>query len=204
MAMEHRPLYACLKLLYTQAGLVPMRSALSRLIRQLYTHPRTLKQMSRVTIYNAVGRCPALTVNKLPLPGPLKDYILNFEPWITGHLFRFALLTVSFPNHQSSAWFTRTDGYSDFDIMRSIIMVCIHVYIYRAYERLYFSNDCRQDWQKITCYFLKGGGELWIYLLIEYLLYLVSIRWAFFVTEIYISLPGMGIWRASMYRTLLP
>ena len=80
MAMEHRPLYACLKLLYTQAGLVPMRSALCRLIRQLYTHPRTLKQMCRVTIYNAVGRCPALSINKLPLPGPLKEYILNFDP----------------------------------------------------------------------------------------------------------------------------
>jgi hypothetical protein len=81
MAMEHRPLYACLKLLYTQAGLVPMRSALCRLIRQLYTHPRTLKQMCRVTIYNAVGRCSALSINKLPLPGPLKEYILNFDPW---------------------------------------------------------------------------------------------------------------------------
>jgi len=80
MAMEHRPLYACLKILYTQAGLVPMRSALCRLIRQLYTHPRTLKQMCRVEIYNAVGRCSALSVNKLPLPGPLKEYILNFEP----------------------------------------------------------------------------------------------------------------------------
>jgi len=80
MAMEHRPLYACLKILYTQAGLVPMRSALCRLIRQLYTHPRTLKQMCRVQIYNAVGRCSALSVNKLPLPGPLKEYILNFEP----------------------------------------------------------------------------------------------------------------------------
>lgn len=80
MAMEHRPLYACLKLLYTQAGLVPMRSALCRLIRQLYTQPRTLKQMCRVTVYNAVGRCIALSVNKLPLPGPLKDYLLNFDP----------------------------------------------------------------------------------------------------------------------------
>lgn len=80
MAMEHRPLYACLKLLYTQAGLVPMRSALCRLIRQLYTQPRTLKQMCRVTVYNAVGRCSALSVNKLPLPGPLKEYLLNFDP----------------------------------------------------------------------------------------------------------------------------
>ena len=80
MAMEHRPLYACLKLLYTQAGLVPMRSALCRLIRQLYSHPRSLKQMCRVTIYNAVGRCSALSVNKLPLPGPLKEYLLSFDP----------------------------------------------------------------------------------------------------------------------------
>ena len=80
MAMEHRPLYACLKLLYSQAGLVPMRSALCRLIRQLYSHPRSLKQMCRVTIYNAVGRCSALSVNKLPLPGPLKEYLLSFDP----------------------------------------------------------------------------------------------------------------------------
>ena len=60
---------------------VPMRSALCRLIRQLYTQPRSLKQMCRVTIYNASGRCSALSVNKLPLPGPLKEYLLNFDPW---------------------------------------------------------------------------------------------------------------------------
>ena len=59
---------------------VPMRSALCRLIRQLYTQPRSLKQMCRVTIYNASGRCSALSVNKLPLPGPLKEYLLNFDP----------------------------------------------------------------------------------------------------------------------------
>ena len=46
----------------------------------LCSKPRTLKQMCRVVVYNAVKQRPATTVAKLPLPPSLKDYLLNFEP----------------------------------------------------------------------------------------------------------------------------
>ena len=65
MVMLHTPLYACLKLLYSQQNPNnPNKSALYNVIRDLCSKPRTLKQMSRVIIYNAVGQRPALTVNK--------------------------------------------------------------------------------------------------------------------------------------------
>jgi len=80
LAMEHRQLYSCLKKVNSQISQVPMRHVLGSLICHLYAHPRSLKQISRVCIYQALGRKPAMTVNKLPLPPPLKEYILNFEP----------------------------------------------------------------------------------------------------------------------------
>ncbi|CAG0890270.1 unnamed protein product [Darwinula stevensoni] len=79
-AMNHQELYSCLKFLHSQTSLVPTRGDLIQLIKRLYTSPRTLKQMCRVTIYNALRRRPAPFANKLPLPGPLKDYILNWDP----------------------------------------------------------------------------------------------------------------------------
>lgn len=79
-AMEHRELYSCLKILHTQTALVPMRNALRSLLHRLYTQPRTLKQITRVAIYTALGRKTAQRVSKLPLPGPLKEYILNWDP----------------------------------------------------------------------------------------------------------------------------
>ena len=80
MAMNHNEVYACLRVLYAQTGMTPTKSAICNVIRDFYTKPRTLKQMSRVVIYNAVGQRPALRVNKLPLPASLKEYLLNFEP----------------------------------------------------------------------------------------------------------------------------
>jgi hypothetical protein len=82
LSMNHLELFSCLKVLYTQqTGLIPVRgSALCNLVRELYSRPRTLKQICRVAIYVALRRCPGMHVNKLPLPAPLKDYILNFEP----------------------------------------------------------------------------------------------------------------------------
>ena len=49
-------------------------------LREVCSKPRTLKQMARVVIYNAVGQRPAIEVNKLPLPTALREYLLNFEP----------------------------------------------------------------------------------------------------------------------------
>jgi hypothetical protein len=81
MVMYHTPLYSCLKLLYAHLNPNnPNKSALYNVIRDLCSKPRTLKQMSRVIIYNAVGQRPALTVNKLPLPTALREYVLSFEP----------------------------------------------------------------------------------------------------------------------------
>ncbi|GAB6032671.1 hypothetical protein CHUAL_011547 [Chamberlinius hualienensis] len=79
-AMDHKELYHCLKILYTQTTLAPMRQALSSVIRHLYTHPRTLKQIARVTIYKSMGRKFAPYMNKLNLPGPLKEYLLCWDP----------------------------------------------------------------------------------------------------------------------------
>ena len=81
MVMYRVPLYSCLKLLYAHLNPNnPNKSALYNVIRDLCSKPRTLKQMSRVIIYNAVGQRPALTVNKLPLPTALREYVLSFEP----------------------------------------------------------------------------------------------------------------------------
>ncbi|XP_071440576.1 ankyrin-3 [Hetaerina americana] len=83
LSMGHQELYSCLKVLYTHTGAAvaaPVRGVLFNLVREMYLRPRTLKQMCRVTIYNAIGRCPDMHVSKLPLPASLKDYILNFVP----------------------------------------------------------------------------------------------------------------------------
>ena len=56
------------------------RRALHSCLREVCSKPRTLKQMARVVIYNAVGQRPAIEVNKLPLPTALREYLLNFEP----------------------------------------------------------------------------------------------------------------------------
>ncbi len=37
-------------------------------------------QLSRVVIYNNIGRRPILHANKLPLPPSLREYVLTFEP----------------------------------------------------------------------------------------------------------------------------
>ncbi|XP_050497650.1 ankyrin-2 [Diabrotica virgifera virgifera] len=80
--MQHKPLFECLKILYTQQlSLVPGKTTepLTAIIRDLYKRPRTLKQICRVKIHNCLGRRPGLFINKLDLPNQLKDYLLNFQ-----------------------------------------------------------------------------------------------------------------------------
>ncbi|KAK9890546.1 hypothetical protein WA026_010622 [Henosepilachna vigintioctopunctata] len=80
--MSHKPLFECLKILYTQQlSLVPgkMTEPLTNIIRDLYKQPRTLKQICRVQILICLNRRPGLHVNKLNLPNQMKDYILNCE-----------------------------------------------------------------------------------------------------------------------------
>ncbi|KAK6620571.1 hypothetical protein RUM43_010863 [Polyplax serrata] len=83
MSMDHLELYGCLKLLFAQqSGIVPSKGSqiLCNIIKDMYSKPRTLKQICRVSIYNALHRKPGVFVNKLPLPNVLKEYLINFEP----------------------------------------------------------------------------------------------------------------------------
>lgn len=80
LSMSHRELYGCLKILYAQTGMNPNMSALCSVIREKHSKPRTLKQMARIVIYNAIDQKPALNASKLPLPPTLRNYIMNFEP----------------------------------------------------------------------------------------------------------------------------
>lgn len=81
-SMDHVPLYNCLKSLHDfYMAQVPNRltDQLISVITTLYRKPRTLKQMCRHRIYHSLSNRVALNVGKLSLPGPLRDYLLNFE-----------------------------------------------------------------------------------------------------------------------------
>ena len=80
LAMDHKGLYSCLKILYSTTGLVPTGHSLNTFIHDLYANPRSLKQSCRVAIYRSLGRRTAQNISKLPLPTVLKEYILNWEP----------------------------------------------------------------------------------------------------------------------------
>ncbi|XP_017484169.1 PREDICTED: ankyrin-3 [Rhagoletis zephyria] len=82
LTMQHGPLYNCLKSLHNfYVAQVPNKKTeqLITLISALYRKPRSLKQMARIAIYEAVNRKLAQNVNRLNLPGPLKEYVLQFE-----------------------------------------------------------------------------------------------------------------------------
>ena len=82
-SMAHEPLYNCLKCLHNfYVAQVPNRSteSLITLITNLYRKPRSLKQICRQRVYKCLNNKLAQNVNKLNLPGPLKEYVLNFEP----------------------------------------------------------------------------------------------------------------------------
>jgi hypothetical protein len=80
--MQHEELYACLKKLHNFFIVqVPSRATehLVNLINQLYRRPRSLKEMCRVTIYESLNHKLANNINRLNLPPPIKDYVLNFD-----------------------------------------------------------------------------------------------------------------------------
>lgn len=82
-SMSHESLYNCLKCLHNfYVAQVPNRSteSLIALISSLYRRPRSLKQICRQTVYRSLNNKLAQNINKLNLPGPLKEYVLNFEP----------------------------------------------------------------------------------------------------------------------------
>lgn len=81
-SMAHDPLYNCLKSLHNfYMAQVPNKSteALIGLITTLYRKPRTLKQICRQVVHRSMNNKLALNINKLNLPGPMKDYVLNIE-----------------------------------------------------------------------------------------------------------------------------
>lgn len=82
LTMQHEPLYNCLKSLHNfYVAQVPNKKTemLISLISSLYKKPRSLKQLCRVAIFESVNRKLAQNINRLNLPGPLKEYVLNFE-----------------------------------------------------------------------------------------------------------------------------
>lgn len=81
-SMEHEPLYNCLKSLHNfYVAQVPNKTTenLIALIKTLYRKPRRLKEMCRQVVYKSLGNKLALKMNKLNLPGPIKEYVLNFD-----------------------------------------------------------------------------------------------------------------------------
>ena len=80
-AMNHTEVYACLRVLLAQTGMNPTKTALFSVIRDLHSKPRTLKQLTRISIYNSIRHKPSILANKLPLPPQLREYLIQFEPW---------------------------------------------------------------------------------------------------------------------------
>lgn len=81
-SMEHEPLYNCLKSLHNfYMAQVPNKTTenLIALIKTLYRKPRQLKEMCRQVVYKSLDNKLALKMNKLNLPGPIKEYVLNFD-----------------------------------------------------------------------------------------------------------------------------
>lgn len=81
-SMKHDTLFNCLKSLHNLfIAQVPNKSidSLRHLIITLYKKPRSLKQLCRVCIYNNLNKKLAPNMNRLNLPHPLKEYVLNFE-----------------------------------------------------------------------------------------------------------------------------
>lgn len=80
--MKHEILYNCLKNLHNLfIAQVPnkLTDNLINLISTLYRRPRSLKELCRLRIYESLNKKIAQNINRLNLPGPLKDYVLNFE-----------------------------------------------------------------------------------------------------------------------------
>lgn len=80
--MDHKVLHDCLSTASFMARFHPMgatgKTFLS-LLNELADNPRSLKQMCRVSIYKAVGRKLTTSVDQLPLPKAMKQYLLDIE-----------------------------------------------------------------------------------------------------------------------------
>ena len=66
-----------MRVLSTQTGMVPVKSSLANVIKDMCGRPRSLKQLSRVVIYKEIGAKPALNAAKLPLPQSLREFVIR-------------------------------------------------------------------------------------------------------------------------------
>lgn len=80
--MDHKVLYDCLSTACFMARFHPMGATGKNflgMISKLAENPRSLKQMARVSIYKAVNRKLSTSVDQLPLPRAMKQYLLDIE-----------------------------------------------------------------------------------------------------------------------------
>ena len=81
-AMDHEYLFTCLKELVKQLTVGSTRTnstALLALLKSMGSEPRSLKSISRNCIYRSLNRQLSPNINKLQLPTPLKEYVLEFK-----------------------------------------------------------------------------------------------------------------------------
>lgn len=80
--MDHKVLYDCLATASFMARFHPMGATgqnFLSVLNRMAENPRSLKQIARVSIYKAVGRQLTTSVDQLPLPNALKQYLLKIE-----------------------------------------------------------------------------------------------------------------------------
>lgn len=80
--MDHKVLYECLSTACFMTRFHPQGATgqnFLSLLNRMIEHPRSLKQMARVTIYKAMDRKLMTSVDQLPLPKALKKYLLDIE-----------------------------------------------------------------------------------------------------------------------------
>jgi hypothetical protein len=81
--MNHADLYRCLRQLHNLVSLSPATKGtgyLASRLKSMMSKPRSLKQLSRATVYVALHRKPGLYASRLPLPSSLKDYLCTLDP----------------------------------------------------------------------------------------------------------------------------
>ena len=87
-AMKHKDVYFCLKEVYKDINSCNLRNKcvnystlLIDLVKFMSLTPRSLKSLARNTIYYSFNQNFTSNVNKLQLPNPVKEYIVDFNPY---------------------------------------------------------------------------------------------------------------------------
>ncbi|KAL4233740.1 hypothetical protein ACF0H5_008420 [Mactra antiquata] len=80
--MDHKVLFDCISTACFMAKFHPLGATGQKflsVLNKMAENPRSLKQIARVSIYKSVGRKLTTTVDELPLPKAMKQYLLNIE-----------------------------------------------------------------------------------------------------------------------------